>query len=267
MDSIETTLCCAPPASSFLSGPGSIALNPPPPTPGMPAALPPSPSWRASSWGSTSPACCPACTATCTTPTARQGVPLPHRPSCAAWSPALFGRLATERRRAPCQQGHGSSRAAGSLSRTKLSSLSSDGVIFLPCRCAMPCRTSGTPCWMTPRPRSRKTLTVSWAGRRGAPGVLCHLLTAAVLHGAATAARCCTSARAGPPMAVFSGCAVPQPCPAACAAIMKALLADIGGAQWRVRESAALAMADLLQASPGRWQGICPGCWLSHAEH
>ncbi len=64
-----------------------------------------------------------------------------------------------------------------------------------------------------------------------------------------------------------SGCAVPQPCPAACAAIMKALLADIGGAQWRVRESAALAMADLLQASPGRWQGVCPGCWLSHAEH
>lgn len=33
---------------------------------------------------------------------------------------------------------------------------------------------------------------------------------------------------------------------------MKALLADIGGAQWRVRESAALAMADLLQASQPR---------------
>lgn len=45
------------------------------------------------------------------------------------------------------------------------------------------------------------------------------------------------------------------------AAIMKALLADIGGSQWRVRESAALALADLLQEGPAvPRRGLAPSC-------
>ncbi|PSC71704.1 proteasome-associated ECM29-like protein [Micractinium conductrix] len=39
-------------------------------------------------------------------------------------------------------------------------------------------------------------------------------------------------------------------------AIMKALLADLGGGQWRVREAAALAMSDLLQGR--RWDELAP---------
>lgn len=37
---------------------------------------------------------------------------------------------------------------------------------------------------------------------------------------------------------------------------MKALLSDLGGGQWRVREAAALAMSDLLQGR--RWQELQP---------
>jgi hypothetical protein len=40
------------------------------------------------------------------------------------------------------------------------------------------------------------------------------------------------------------------------AAIMRGLLADMGGAQWRVREAASLAMADLLQGR--RWAELQP---------
>ena len=40
------------------------------------------------------------------------------------------------------------------------------------------------------------------------------------------------------------------------AAIMLGLLADMGGAQWRVREAAALAMGDLLQGR--RWAELQP---------
>jgi hypothetical protein len=39
-------------------------------------------------------------------------------------------------------------------------------------------------------------------------------------------------------------------------AIMKALLADMGGGQWRVREAASLATADLLQGR--RWEELAP---------
>ena len=48
--------------------------------------------------------------------------------------------------------------------------------------------------------------------------------------------------------------AAPADC--AAAAIMRGLLADMGGAQWRVREAAALAMADLLQGR--RWAELQP---------
>lgn len=44
--------------------------------------------------------------------------------------------------------------------------------------------------------------------------------------------------------------------PSVLAAIMKALLADMGGSQWRVREAAAAATTDLLQGR--RWPQLQP---------
>lgn len=47
-----------------------------------------------------------------------------------------------------------------------------------------------------------------------------------------------------------------SPAPLPPAAIMRALLVDLGGGQWRVREAAALAMGDLLQGR--RWGELQP---------
>lgn len=69
------------------------------------------------------------------------------------------------------------------------------------------------------------------------------------LLGAAEGAARLVLRRANPPALCGVQLSLHQSCrhPQSFAAIMRALLADMGGGQWRVREAASLAMADLLQ--------------------